>query len=117
VGVSISSSRPDLGGDRGQGWPLHNIAITNSVWCMAYKGRVGWLALTRYCQYFIFYFYCNKGGRGENILRNIVGNKGGLGGGYWYCTIMCNNAPLFRVENGFFFRHLHPSKIRPLKLT
>jgi len=29
-------------------------------------------------------FYCNKGGRGENILRNIVGdkNKGGLGGGY-----------------------------------
>jgi len=27
-------------------------------------------------------FYCNKGGCGENILRNIVGNKGGLGGGY-----------------------------------
>jgi len=49
------------------------------------------LALTRYCQYFIV--YCNKGGRGENILRNIVGNKGGLGGGY--CTIMCNNAPFF----------------------
>jgi len=61
-------------------------------------------------------FYCNKGGRGKNILRNIVGNKGGLGGGY--CTIMCNNAP-FSVssvenENNFFFRHLHPSKIRPL---
>jgi len=39
-------------------------------------------------------FYCNKGGRGENIniLHNIVGNKGGLGGGY--CTIMCNNAPI-----------------------
>jgi len=30
-------------------------------------------------------FYCNKGGRRENLLRNIVGNKGGLGGGY--CTI------------------------------
>jgi len=57
-------------------------------------------------------FYCNKGGRGENILRNIVGNKGGLGGGY--CTIKsCNNAPFFRVENGFFFRHLDPSDIRP----
>jgi len=27
-------------------------------------------------------FYCNKGGCGGNILRNIVGNKGGLGGGY-----------------------------------
>jgi len=39
-------------------------------------------------------------------LRNIVGNKGGLGGGY--CTIMCNNAPfpLFRAENDFFFKHL-----------
>jgi len=23
-------------------WPLHNIAITNSVWCMAYTGGVGW---------------------------------------------------------------------------
>ena len=22
-------------------WPLHNIAITNIVWCIAYKGRVG----------------------------------------------------------------------------
>jgi len=22
-------------------WPLHDIAITNIVWCMAYKGRVG----------------------------------------------------------------------------
>ena len=41
-----------------------------------------------------------KGGRGENILRNIVGNKGGLGGRN--CTIMCNNTPFFRVENGFF---------------
>jgi len=40
-------------------------------------------------------FYCNnlqfKGGRGENTLRNIVGNKKGLGGGY--CTLKCNNAP------------------------
>jgi len=27
-------------------------------------------------------FYCNEGGHGENILRNIVGNNGGLGGGY-----------------------------------
>jgi len=25
-------------------------------------------------------FFCNTGGRGENILRNIVGNKEGLGG-------------------------------------
>ena len=22
-------------------WPLHDIAITNIVWCMAYKGGVG----------------------------------------------------------------------------
>jgi len=22
-------------------WPLHDIAITNIVWCMAYKGSVG----------------------------------------------------------------------------
>jgi len=22
-------------------WPLHDIVITNIVWCMAYKGRVG----------------------------------------------------------------------------
>jgi len=47
-------------------------------------------------------FYCNKdkGGRGGNILRNIVGNKRGLGGGY--CTIMCNNAP-FSVSRKIFF--------------
>jgi len=46
-------------------------------------------------------FYCNKGDRGENILRNIVGNKGGLGGGY--CTIICNNAP-FSVSRTVFFQ-------------
>jgi len=23
-------------------WPLHNVAITNIVWCMAYKGGSGW---------------------------------------------------------------------------
>jgi len=60
-------------------------------------------------------FYCNKGGRGENILRNMrvlvppnlyihtyihVGNKGGLGGGY--CTIMCNNGPSLCRERIFF---------------
>jgi len=28
----------------------------------------------------IFYCYCNKGDRGENVLRNIVGNKGGAPG-------------------------------------
>jgi len=53
-------------------------------------------------------FYCNKGGRGENILRNIVGNKGRLGGGYWYCTIMCNNAP-FSVSRKIFFETPHCS--------
>ena len=58
-------------------------------------------------------FYCNKGGRGGNILRNIVGNKGGLGGGY--CTIMCNNAPCSVSRTIFFFRHLHPSKIRNIR--
>jgi len=46
-------------------------------------------------------FYCNKGGRGENILRNIVGNKGGLGGGH-RTGIMCNNAP-FSVSGTNFF--------------
>ena len=46
------------------------------------------------------FYYCNKGGRGENILRNILGHKGGLGGGY--CTIMCNNAP-FSVSRTIFF--------------
>jgi len=60
-------------------------------------------------------FYCNKGGRGENILRNIVGKKGGLGGGH--CTIMCNNAP-FSVSRTIFIQTLppatHPIKIRPL---
>jgi len=53
-------------------------------------------------------FYCNKGGRGENLLRNIVGNKGGLGGGY--CTIiMCNNAP-FSVSRTIIFSDIstHP---------
>ena len=24
-----------------ESWPLHDIAITNIVWCIAYKGRVG----------------------------------------------------------------------------
>jgi len=60
--------------------------------------------------------YCNKGGRGGNILRNIVvGNKAGLGGGY--CTIMCNNAPppLSVPRTIFFLKHLDPSKIRPQK--
>jgi len=46
-------------------------------------------------------FYCNKGSRGENILRNIVGNKGGLGGGYR--TIMCNNAPFSVSGTTHFF--------------
>jgi len=27
--------------DTDSSWPLHNIAITNSVWCIAYKRRVG----------------------------------------------------------------------------
>jgi len=52
-------------------------------------------------------FYCNKGGRGGNILRNILGNKGGLGGGYWYCTKMCNNAP-FSVSRFFFYNTSRP---------
>jgi len=49
----------------------------------------------------IFYCSCsNKGGRGGCILRNIVGNKGGLGGGQ--CTIMCDNAP-FSVSRTIFY--------------
>jgi len=56
-------------------------------------------------------FYCNKGGRGENILRNIVGNKGWLGGGYY--TIMCNNAPFPRAENRFFFQTSADTSIHP----
>ena len=58
------------------------------------------------------FLLCNKGGRGENILRNIVGNKGGLGGEY--CTIMCNNAP-FPVSRTIFFQTPPPSKTRPIK--
>ena len=27
---------------RDSGWSLQDIAITDIVWCMAYKGRVGW---------------------------------------------------------------------------
>jgi len=45
-------------------------------------------------------------------LHNIVGNKGGLGGGY--CTIMCNNAPI-SVSRTFFFKHLDKSRNPPLK--
>ena len=59
----------------------------------------------------ILLIHCNKGGRGENILRNIVGNRGWLRGGY--CTIMCNNAP-FPRRRRFFFRHLNSqSTIHP----
>ena len=46
------------------------------------------------------------------ILRNIVGNEGGLGGGY--CSIMCNNAP-FPVSRTIFFQTPPPSKTRPTK--
>ena len=56
-----------------------------------------------------------KGGRGENILRYIVGNKGGLGGGY--CTIMCNNdnAP-FPCREQIFFQTPRPIRsARPLR--
>jgi len=71
------------------------------------------LALTRHCcQYFI----AIKGVLKKYIAQycNIVGNKGGLGGGY--CTIMCNNASFPCRERSFFFqKHLDPSKIRPLK--
>jgi len=68
---------------------------------------VVWPLLTSYYK-ILPIFYCKKEGCGENILRNIVGNKGGLGGGY--CTIMCNNAP-FSVSRMIFFSntsiHLH----------
>jgi len=55
--------------------------------------------------------YRNKGDRGENIMRNIVGNQGWLGGGYSYYTnnnvqqfnLLSNNAPFPRRHNGFFF--------------
>jgi len=63
------------------------------------------LALTRYRQYFI----AIKGVAGENILRNIVGNKWGLGGGY--CTIVCNNAP-FSVSRTIFFQTQTPRPIQ-----
>ena len=44
---------------------------------------------------------------GGNILRNIVGNKGGLGGGY--CKIMCNNSPFFVSRTIFFSKtSTHP---------
>jgi len=70
---------------------------------------------TRYCQYFIA-ISSNKGGRGENVLRNIVGNKGGLQreGGIGYCTIMCNNTSL-SVSRTNFFRTPRPIRIRLLK--
>jgi len=45
----------------------------------------------------------DKGDRGENILCNIVGDKGGLGGGHCvYCLIMCNTAPV-SVSRTIFF--------------
>ena len=51
------------------------------------------LLITRDIQDIVPIFYCsnycyceiNKGGRGENILRNIVGDKGCLGGGMYVC--------------------------------
>jgi len=61
------------------------------------------------------FFIVIKGVVGEiYILRNIVGNKGGLGGGY--CTIMCNNAPFSVLRTIFFFKHTstHP-KSNPKK--
>lgn len=47
-------------------------------------------------------FYCNKEGRGENVLRNIAGNKGGLGRGVLHnniCAIMPLYCSLFRARN------------------
>jgi len=56
-------------------------------------------------------FYCNnnKGSRGENILRNLVGDKGGLGPGWdvGIARIMCNNTR-FPSQERNFFRHLDP---------
>jgi len=47
-------------------WPLHDIIITNSVWCIAYKREVGREVV--YCP-IIVQSYCtrvgNSGGRGE----------------------------------------------------
>jgi len=61
-------------------------------------------------------FYCNKRGRGGNILRNIVGNKGRQGAGY--CTIMCNNMPISASRTIFFSdTWTHPSEIRDPKKT
>jgi len=71
------------------------------------------LALTKILPIF---YYCNKGGRGGNILRNIVGNKGGLGGRN--CTIMCNNAPFTcRSRTDFFSNTSTHPKSDPKKQT
>jgi len=40
-GVGCPGTELDGNGRRGQRWPLHDIAITNIVWCMAFTGEVG----------------------------------------------------------------------------
>jgi len=45
---------------------------------------------------------------GKYMLRNIAGNKGGVGGRY--CTIMYSIMPLFCVENAFFSTSLDTSE-------
>jgi len=53
-------------GGRGETWPLHDIAIANTVWCMAYKRRGRWGGV--YCA-IVVQWYCNR-----------VGFAGGGGG-------------------------------------
>lgn len=48
---------------------------------------------------------------GKYMLRNIAGNKGGMGGRY--CTIMYSIMPLFCVENAFFQHLSTPPKSDP----
>jgi len=57
-------------------WPLHDIVITNIVWCIAYKRAVGRGVL--YCP-IIVQSYCtrvgNAGGRGEWKVGWLVHNN------------------------------------------
>ena len=49
-------------------WPLHDIAISNIVWCMAFKGRVG----GRAC---IAQWLCNSIAIGHGFASGVGGYK------------------------------------------
>jgi len=62
-GVSLGGAQQN---QRGVRWPLHDIVITNNVWCIVYKRKVGRGVV--YCP-IIVQWYCtrvgNAGGRGN----------------------------------------------------